>query len=227
MASIDRRPGRKRQWRARYRTPDGNPHTRSFARKADAERFIASVEADLVRGTWVDPARSAQTLSAWCEQWRATKLDLRPSTLSRLDSTLRAQVLPAFGSRKLDTIGNAEVRAWVARLTSEGLSAASARKAYFALNELLQAAVADRRLSFNPAQDVPLPAERYEEQRFLDGEEIARLMDAVPSRYSSLISVAVYGGLRFGELAGLRRNRVNSSAGGSPLRRRSSRSAAT
>lgn len=63
---------------------------------------------------------------------------------------------------------------------------------------------------------MPLPAERYEEQRFLDAEEIARLMDAVPSRYSSLVSVAVYGGLRFGELAGLRRNRVNLSAGGSP-----------
>ena len=162
-----------------------------------------------MRGTWVDPARSAQTLSAWCEQWRATKRDLRPSTLARLDSTLRAQVLPAFGSRKLDAIGNVEIHAWVTRLTSEGLSAASARKAYFALNELLQAAVADRRLSANPAQNVPLPAERYEEQRFFDGEEIARLMDAVPSRYSSLVSVAVYGGLRFGELAGLKRNRVN------------------
>lgn len=210
MASIERRPDRPKQWRAKYRTPDGRVHSRSFARKVDAERFLAIVETDRSRGTWVDPIRARQTLEAWTKQWRASKVDLRPSTLARLDSTLRAQVLPEFGPRRLDTIGNAEVRAWIARMTAEGRSATTIRKAYFALNDLLAAAVADRRLTFNPAQDVRLPAERYEEQRFLAPDDIARLLEAVSAdRYRALVRVAVYGGLRFGELAALRRGSVN------------------
>lgn len=100
------------------------------------------------------------------------------------------------------------MRASVARLTSEGLSVASARRP---LRPRRAAAGGGGRPAplGHPAQDGPLPAERYEEQRFLDGEEIARLKDAVPSRYAGLVSVAVHAGLRFGELAGLRRNRVN------------------
>lgn len=106
-------------------------------------------------------------------------------------------------------VSNAEVRAWVAAMSAAGLSPASVRKACFALRQLLDAAVADRRLSVNPAAHVPLPAEHAEEQRFLTREQIADLADAMPSQYRALVLVAGYCGLRWGELAGLRRGRVD------------------
>lgn len=43
------------KYRARYRDPLGRQRSRSFARKADAQRFFLEIEADKTRGTWIDP----------------------------------------------------------------------------------------------------------------------------------------------------------------------------
>jgi integrase len=45
--------------------------------------------------------------------------------------------------------------------------------------------------------------------RFLTPAEIARLADAIRPSYRALVLVGAYGGLRIGELAGLRRSRVD------------------
>jgi hypothetical protein len=55
MAHIEKRgPGR---WRARYCDPNtGRELSKTFARRADAERFLALTEADKAHGSWIDPA---------------------------------------------------------------------------------------------------------------------------------------------------------------------------
>jgi integrase len=45
--------------------------------------------------------------------------------------------------------------------------------------------------------------------RFLTPVEITRLADVIRPRYRALVLVGAYGGLRIGELAGLRRERVD------------------
>src|SRR4029450_5174628 len=45
--------------------------------------------------------------------------------------------------------------------------------------------------------------------RFLTSAEVATLADAIQPRYRALVLVGAYGGLRIGELAGLRRSRVD------------------
>jgi integrase len=56
---------------------------------------------------------------------------------------------------------------------------------------------------------VPLPKVEREEMRFLTPAEVATLADAIAPRYRALVLVGAYGGLRIGELAGLRRSRVD------------------
>jgi len=56
---------------------------------------------------------------------------------------------------------------------------------------------------------VPLPKVEREEMRFLTPAEVATLADAIHTRYRALVLVGAYGGLRIGELAGLRRCRVD------------------
>ncbi|MGH8900064.1 MAG: tyrosine-type recombinase/integrase [Egibacteraceae bacterium] len=177
------------------------------------------------------PAASQITVAAWWTIWRATKADLRPSALARLDSTVKTHVLPEWGRLPLQGVSNAAVRAWIARMVAAGMSASSVRKAHFALHQMLQAAVADRKLACDPDANVPLPPERHGEQRFLNADEVAALAEAMTEverataertgrdarrrferfgpRYQALILVAAYGGLRFGELAALRRRRVD------------------
>lgn len=55
---------------------------------------------------------------------------------------------------------------------------------------------------------VCLKVER-EEMRFLTPAEIIALADAIRPLYRTLVLVGAYGGLRIGELAGLRRGRVD------------------
>jgi hypothetical protein len=58
MPSIEYRPDRPKPYRARHWGPDGRLHSRSFARKDDAERWLTSEEASKLRGAWVDPRGS-------------------------------------------------------------------------------------------------------------------------------------------------------------------------
>ena len=53
VAHIEKRPDRRKPWRVRYRDPTGRERSRSCARKADADRFMATVQADLIRGEQV------------------------------------------------------------------------------------------------------------------------------------------------------------------------------
>ena len=49
--------------------------------------------------------------------------------------------------------------------------------------------------------------------RYLNPAEIACLAEVIRPQYRALVFVGAYGGLRFGELAGLRRSRVDLDAG--------------
>lgn len=91
----------------------------------------------------------------------------------------------------------------------DGLSAATTRKAVFALRGCLAAAVADRRLLTNPAADVPLPSERAKTPRFLSQVDVERLAAAVPEQYWAMVLVGGYGGLRWGEAVGLTRGSID------------------
>ena len=61
----------------------------------------------------------------------------------------------------------------------------------------------------SPCRAVRLPKIEREEMRFLNPAEVARLADAIHPRYRALVLLGAYGGLRIGELAGLRRDRVD------------------
>lgn len=51
MGSIQR-VDRSKPWRARYWGPDGRQHSKSFARKVDAERWLKVSEAESLTGRW-------------------------------------------------------------------------------------------------------------------------------------------------------------------------------
>jgi hypothetical protein len=170
VAHIERRriqqrdaSGRARtvvHYKVRYRDATGKHHSETKTRLVDAERRKAEIEVALATATWRDPRRGELSLAEWADSWLPTRLDLRPTTWARLETTMQKQVLPHFGSVLLNRITNAMVRDWVSTLLSSGLSAATTRKAVFALRQCLAAAIADERIQINPASAVPLPTER-------------------------------------------------------------------
>jgi integrase len=224
MAHIERRriqrrdsSGRLRvviRYRVRYRDESGKQHCETKMRLVDAERRKAEIEVALAGGTWRDPRRGDMRLHEWVEQWLPTRHDLRATTWARLETTMQKQVLPRFGDAPLRAITNSGIRQWVSDLLTSGLSAATTRKAVFALRQCLAAAIADNRLQFNPATAIPLPTERQKSARYLSQLEVERLVAEMPRQYRALVLIGAYGGLRWGEAAGLRRRDID------PLRSR-------
>lgn len=207
MAHVERRG--KGRWRARYRAPDGRERSKTFSRRVDAERWLSGIETAVSEGTWIDPARSAITVSVWAGQWLGTRTDLRPTTRARLTGIVNGHVVKEYGGRKLSSLSNGEVRQWVGRMTDEGVGATTVRKSVFALRQMLDAAIADRRLAVNPAANVPVPAEKTTEQRFLSREEALTLAEVIAPQYRAFVLLAALGGLLLGELAALRRSSID------------------
>ena len=59
------------RYHARYLGPDGIERTapETFARKAEADRYLMLVEAQLARKEWIDPERGKVLLKDYAEKW--------------------------------------------------------------------------------------------------------------------------------------------------------------
>src|SRR5260221_1812242 len=208
VGSVRRDP-RASGWQARYRDPAGKQRTRTFPTKADARAFLSSVDVDVRAGTWVAPELGRTPFDEWVALWQSTITHLRPPTRARDETYLRCYVLPAFAGRSLASIEQLEVRQWVADLSASGRFPATVHKAYQLLAKAMEAAVDAGLIVRSPCRRVPLPKIEREEMRFLTPTEIAALADAIEPRYRALVLLAAYGGLRAGELAGLKRARLD------------------
>jgi integrase len=200
------------RWQVRYYDQAGIRHTapRTFPSKADANRYLAQVEADLLRGAWTDPRLARITFGEWVERWWPTTADLRPGTRTFYDYLLRRLLLPAFEDTPLGRIDPMTVRSWLAGLHELGeVTPTTIAKAYRLLRRILNVAVEAGYLPRNPAVIKGAGLERAAEMRHVSIPQLHALAEAVPGRYRALVLVAGYGGLRWGELVGLRRRRVD------------------
>lgn len=209
MGSIDRRPNG--QYRARYRGPDRKQRTKQFARKADAQRWLAQVETTVAQGSWNDPALSRISVGEWSQRWLESQVQLKPSTRHRYGVLLRNQVLPVWADVTLDRVTHADVSGWVASMSAASLSPSTVRQAHRVLSRVMQLAVQDGRVPRNVAEGVPLPRSRQPQSRFLTLDEVERLAAAADwiGDGGDLVRLLALTGLRFGEAIALRAGRVD------------------
>jgi integrase len=210
VASIEKRTRNGRvSYSVRYRDPAGHSRRKVFARKIDAQRWLAENEAARNRGAWVDPAAGKVGLAEWAERWYATTADLKPATRRTYRLLLDNQVLPHFGAATLAGLDTLAVREWVAGLVESGLSPSRVRNAHQVLSQVLAAAVDGGRLARNPAAGVRLPKRVEREMLFLDAGQVEQLADAIGPHYRALVYFLAYTGLRFGEAVALRIKRLD------------------
>ena len=207
MAHIRRHPKIRDRWQVRYVDPSGRERARNFSRKSDAGKFLVTVEADKLRGDWVDPRLSRITSGEWMERWWGTTSHLKPYTREGYESLLRVHILPRFGEIALGRIQPVDVREWVSGLYAAGLSASRTRQAYYLVAQILRSAVESGYLTKTPCVGVSLPRMQRAEMRFLTADEVRRVAEATADPYRTLVYVLAYGGLRWGEAAAVRRGR--------------------
>jgi integrase len=204
MASIAKQPNGR--YKVRYRTPEGKDRAARFDLLGKAREFVHQLESDKSRGRFVDTRAGQVPFGDFAEQVYAARLHLRPATRSRDESHLRNHLLPAFGSKPLARIDKKSVQTWIRALSDDnGLAPRTVRECYRILGGIMREAVEDRLIPESPCRRVALPRVENFERRFLTAEQVETLADATDSRYRALVYVGAYLGLRWGELAGLKR----------------------
>jgi integrase len=218
MTSVDSPlKGKVTRWRVRWVDEQGREHSRSFARKPDAQAFLNKLTADVHRNEYVDPRKSAETFRSVAELWFQTKSHRKPKTIAGYRSLLDTLVLPQWGDVPLKRIDYQGYSTWLGSLSVNGsqkdepLSASRITQAHQLVGAVLKYAVRTGRvaknvaLEFKRSEDLPTPTER--ERRYLTHAELLALA-AAAGDYGTLTLILGYCGLRFGEAAALRRRHV-------------------
>jgi integrase len=204
VAHIRRHPNAKGRWQVRYVDPRGKERSKNFSRKAEAEKFLHTVETDKLRGEWVDPRLGRINFTDWAIEVEATRLNRRASTRARDDAYLRSLILPSFGGQEIASIQPHEIRQWISGLEKRSYAPATIAKAYQILSRCFRVAVTDGLISRTPCREIKLPRNDQVEKRFLSPAEVEHLANSIEDRYRTLVLTGAYTGLRFGEMAALR-----------------------
>lgn len=202
MASIHKRTvGGKPRYDVSYREPDGRQRRKTFMKKSDAERFKSTVEADVVRGQYLDPDAGRITFKKYAEEWLSNQT-IEPTTRERIEGRLRVHVYPVLGSKMLSQIKPSTVQAWLAGLSG---AASTRRVALGTVSAILSAAVDDERISKNPCKAGSVTTPKRETKKLVPWtvERVADVHEALPERYAIALVLGVGLGLRQGEVFGL------------------------
>ena len=216
------------RWQARVRLPDGRriAADRTFATKTDANLWVDSQRTKAAAGRPDDPERARISLADYARSWLAQQAHLAPRTVEIYRNQLERHILPEvdesvrpLGELSLNELTPEVIRSWYQTLVVNRTKSTAA-KAYVRLRQVLNQAVDDERILRNPCRIRRGGVERHEEQRFATMPELLEIAQLAPERYRVLILTAGLGGLRQGELFGLRRRDLDLEKGVVRVRRK-------
>jgi integrase len=205
------------RYQARYRGPDGKlrsaPHT--FDRKSDAARWLSLKQAEISKGEWLAPELGEQKFREFADQWMRDRV-LKARTAELYSGLLRNHLLPTLGELGVSDIDEVTVRRWRKERLEAGPKAerpfgpVTVAKAYRLLHAIFEtAAEEDRIILRNPCRIDGAGKEESDERQIVPLPVVFKIAEAVPVRYRALVLLATFADMRWGELAGLRRENID------------------
>jgi integrase len=205
VASIEKRlRDSEVRWYARFRDPAGAEKVKVFTRRVDAERFLTTVEASKLTGSYIDAKRASITFGAFAEEhWAAYSHTLAADTTRvRKRSVLDRHILPTMGNRPVGTIKPSTVAAALGTW-SRTLAPGTVGQILRQVRQILDAALADGLVANNAAKSVKAPAAPRRRDVHLTDDDVAALIAAAPEHHRALVITLVAAGLRISEACGL------------------------
>lgn len=203
-------------YQASYIDPaTGKRRTKTFRAKKDATAFLAKTALLIDAGKPLDkPApRKVPTVKDWGEEWQKRLKDsgASPNTLRSYKSALNRHVYPTFGTRALNSVTRPEVIDWYYKTAPEHPGAR--RNAYRSFSALMNAAVENEFIEVSPVHIKGATSKKRvrdeDRERVASDEQVEQIAGAMPGRLAIMIYLAAWAGLRYGEIAALRRRHID------------------
>lgn len=204
MASIEKRTRNGRvRWYARYRDADDKQRTKTFDRKVDAERFMTTVGADLLRGAYIAPENAKTTVEQWCETWVDGYGTRRTSTVRQARVHI-AVIVEHFATMPLGSVRPSHVKGWTAKLRAEGRADSYVYALHSRLAQVMSDAVHDGIIARSPCSRRTSPGQGKQRAYVATTGQVWELHDAMPEHLRAAVLLAAFAGLRLSETCGLR-----------------------
>lgn len=140
------------------------------------------IEADKLRGTYIDRDAGRITFKKFAEDWLAAQT-FEATTREAVTLRLRLHAYPDLGHRTLAQIRPSTVQAWLSALP---IKSPSYRRTVFAnVSAILGAAVDDERIAKNPCKAPSVKPPRVEPRKVIpwEGPTVAAVAATLPHRY--------------------------------------------
>ena len=174
---------------------------------------------------WHGRTRSPLTVAQWVRQHIDSLDGLEPSVIDNYESVLTGDIEPRpIGAIALAKLSEPDIKAWVSTLQAEGVanrhgrpnrSKTIANKHGF-LSGAMNAAVKAGHIPVNPLANRTLPKRKVTEDheiRMLTGHEFDRLLASTAESWRPMLAFMVASGMRWGEVAALQPEHVDTGRG--------------
>ena len=201
-------------WEARY-TVGFDPGTGKQVQKSvsgktqkEVAQKLKELTAALDAGTYIAPSKV--TVGQWLDVWQEDYLvNVRPSTVTSYEATIRNHIKPKIGAIRLEALTTHDIQEFYnsLRLPSENrkaLSAKTIKNIHGILHHALQQAMLNNYIRTNPSNSCVIPRATKKKVKPLNEYQIADFLKAIKGhKYESMFLVALFTGIRQGEVCGL------------------------
>ena len=195
----------------RRRQDGGGPGNRLGRRM----RWSAAWASGRRDGDWIAPELGKQKFREYAEQWMRDRV-LKPRSAELYDGLLKNHLYSNFGDLGLIDVDEATIRRWRKARLEAGPKAkrpfgpVTVAKAYRLLHAIFETAAEDDRfIPRNPCHIDGAGKEESDERQIVPLPVVFEIAKAVPVRYRALVLLATFADMRWGELAGLRRENLD------------------
>lgn len=191
-------------WEARC-TINGKRRSFYGERQADALKAMRAAQKSGDDGTYFEPKKVqlSQWLDLWLEEY--IKPSSKPLTYTTYQSRIETHIKPALGRIKLTALNATHIQTFYNDLLrNKQLSPKTIKNVHGILHKALEQALKLRYIGLNAADACTLPRVEKKEIRPLSEGEIAAFLEVIqedPLR--DLFTVALFTGMREGEICGL------------------------
>lgn len=196
------RHGSGKRYRVRYLVDGRERSGGSFDRKLDADRRLIELQADLLRGQWVDPTN--QTIVTELVRAHVATRIHKPRTAERAEGLIRNHLESTpLGGRRVVAVRPSEVQTWVTD-RAQRMAPRTLRILVTLVQAAFNAAVLDHLVPASPFQRIVLPRVERERVVPLTVKQVTSVAAMVGARYRAMVITQAGLGLRIGELLALR-----------------------